>query len=127
MREVKGKGERQRYTQLNEEFQRIPCRDKKAFLREQCKELEGKNRMGKIRDLFKKIRDINRTFHAKMGSIKDRNSTDLTEAKEMKKSSPGLTYEARCSGLVHWDDPEGRDGEGGGRESQDGEHMYTHG
>ena len=83
--------------------------------------------MGKIRDLFKKIRDINRTFHAKMGSIKDRNSTDLTEAKEMKKSSPGLTYEARCSGLVHWDDPEGRDGEGGGRESQDGEHMYTHG
>jgi len=65
MREVKGKGERQRYTQLNEEFQRIPCRDKKA-LSEQCKESEGKNRMGKIRDLFKKIRDINRTFHAKM-------------------------------------------------------------
>ena len=66
--------------------------------------------MGKIRDLFKKIRDINRTFHAKMGSIKDRNRTDLTEAKEIKKNSPGLMHEAGCSGLVHWDDPEGWDG-----------------
>ena len=65
IREAKGKGEKERYTQLNAEFQRIPCRDKKA-LSEQCKESEGKNRMGKIRDLFKKIRDINRTFHAKM-------------------------------------------------------------
>ena len=82
---MKDKGERKRYTQLNVEFQRIARRDKKAFLNEQCKEIEENNRMGKIRDLFKKIGDIKRTFHARMGMIKDRNSKDLTEAKEIKK------------------------------------------
>ena len=77
-REVKGKGKRERYIQLNTEFQRIPRRDKKVFLSEQCKEIEENNRMGKTRDL-KKIRDTKGTFHAKMGSIKDRNGRDLTE------------------------------------------------
>ena len=72
-REVKGKGERERYTQLNAEFQRIARRDKKAFLSDQCKEVDENNRLGKTRDLFKKIRDTKGTFHAKMGSIKDRN------------------------------------------------------
>ena len=72
-REVKGKREMERYTHLNAEFQRIPRRDKKAFLSEQCKEIHKNNRMGKTRDLFKKIRDIKGTFHAKMGTIKDRN------------------------------------------------------
>ena len=72
-REVKGKGEKERYTYLSAEFQRIVSRDKKAFLSYQCKEIEGNNRMGKTRDLFKKIRDTNGTFHAKMGTIKDRN------------------------------------------------------
>ena len=72
-REVKGKREMERYTHLNAEFQRIPRRDKKAFLSEQCKEIDKNNRMGKTRDLFKKIRDIKGTFHAKMGTIKDRN------------------------------------------------------
>ena len=72
-REVKGKGEKERYTNLNAEFQRIARRDKKVFLSDQCKEIEGNNRMGKTRDLFKKIRDTKGTFHAKMGSIKDRN------------------------------------------------------
>ena len=76
-REVKGKGEKERYTHLNTEFQRIERRDKKAFLSDQCKEIEENNRMGKTRDLFKKIRDIKGTFHAKMGSIKDRNGMDL--------------------------------------------------
>ena len=84
-REVKGKGEKKRYTHLNAEFQRIARRDKKAFLSDQCKEIEENNRMGKTRDLFKKIRDTKATFHAKMGSIKDRNSMDLTEAEDMKK------------------------------------------
>ena len=79
-REVKGKGEKERYSHLNAEFQRIARRDKKAFLSDQCKEIEENNRMGKTRDLFKKIRDIKGTFHAKMGSIKDRNGMDLTEA-----------------------------------------------
>ena len=79
-REVKGKGEKERYTHLNAEFQRITRREKKAFLSDQCKEIEEKNRMGKTRDLFKKIRDIKGTFHAKMGSIKDRNGMALTEA-----------------------------------------------
>ena len=83
-REVKGKGE-SKYIHLNEEFQRITRRDKKAFLCDQCKEIEENNRMGKTRDLFKKIRDTKRTFHAKMGSIKDRNGMDLTEAEDMKK------------------------------------------
>ena len=72
-REVKSKGEKERYTRLNAEFQRIERRDKKAFLSDQCKEIEENNRIGKIRDLFKKIRDTKGTFHAKMGSIKDRN------------------------------------------------------
>ena len=72
-REVKGKGEKERYTHLNAQFQRIARRDKKAFLSDHCKEIEENNRMGKTRDLFKKIRDIKRTFHAKIGSIKDRN------------------------------------------------------
>ena len=77
-REVKSKGEQERYKHLNAEFQRIARRDKKAFLSNQCKEIEENNRMGKTRDLFKKIRDIKGTFHAKMGSIKDRNGMDLT-------------------------------------------------
>ena len=84
-REVKGKGEKESYTHLNVEFQRIARRDKKAFLSNQCKEIEENNRMGKTRDLFKKIRDTKGTFHAKMGSIKDRNSVDLTEAEDIKK------------------------------------------
>ena len=75
-REVKSKGEKERYTHLNAEFQRIARRDKKAFLRDQCKEIEGNNRMGKTRDLFKKIRDIRGTFHEKMGTIKGRNGMD---------------------------------------------------
>ena len=84
-REVKSKGEKERYTHLNAEFQRIARRDKKAFLSNQCKEIEENNRMGKTRDLFKKIRDIKETFHAKMGSIKDRNDTDITESEDIKK------------------------------------------
>ena len=83
-REVKGKGEKKRYIQLNAEFQRMPRRDK-AFLHDQCKEIEENNRMGKSSDLFKKIRDTKGTFHAKMGSIKDRNGMDLTEAEDIKK------------------------------------------
>ena len=78
-REVKGKGEKERYTHLNAEFQRIARRDKKAFLSNQCKEMEENNLMGKTRDLLKKIRDTKGPFHAKMGTIKDRNSMDLTE------------------------------------------------
>ena len=84
-REAKSKGEKQRYKHLNAEFQRIARRDKKAFLNDQCKEIEENNRMEKIRDLFKKIRDTKGTFHAKMGSIKGRNSMDLTEAEDIKK------------------------------------------
>ena len=84
-REVKSKGEKQRYKHQNAEFQRIARRDKKAFLSDQCKEIEENNRMGKTRDLFKKIRDPKRTFHAKMGLIKDINGMDLTEAKDIKK------------------------------------------
>ena len=84
-REVKSKGEKERYTHLNTEFQKIARRDKKAFLSDQCKEIEEKNRMGKTRDLFKKIRDTKGTFHAKMGKIKDRSGMDLTEAEDMKK------------------------------------------
>ena len=79
-REAKNKGERERYTHLNGEFQRIARRDKKAFLSDQCKETEENNRMGKTRDLFKKIRDTKGTLHAKKGTIKDRNGMDLTEA-----------------------------------------------
>ena len=81
---MKGKGEKERYTHLNAEFQSIARRDKKAFLSDQCKEIE-ENRMGKTRDLFKKIRDTKGTFHVKMGSIKDRNGMDLTEAEDIKK------------------------------------------
>ena len=84
-REVKSKGKKDRYSHLNAEFQRIARRDKKAFLSNQCKETEEKNRMGKARDLFKKIRDTEGTLHAKMGSIKDRNCTGLTEAEDIKK------------------------------------------
>ena len=84
-REAKGKGENKRYTHLNAEFQRIAWREKKAFLSDQCKEIEENNRIGKTRDLFKKIRDTKGTFHAKMGTIKDRNGVDLTEAEDIKK------------------------------------------
>ena len=84
-RKVKSKGEKERYTHSNAEFQRIARRDKKAFLSDQCKEIEENNRMGKTRDLFKKIRDTKGTFHAKMGSIKDRNGMDLTEPEDIKK------------------------------------------
>ena len=83
-KEVKSKGERGRYTHLNAHFQRVTRREKKAFLSDQCKEIEENNRMRKIRDLFKKIRDTKGTFHAKMGSIKDRNGMDLTEAEDIK-------------------------------------------
>ena len=84
-REVESKGEKERYSHLDAEFQRLARRDKKAFLRNQCKEIEENNRMGKTRDLFKKIRDTKGAFHAKMGSIKDRNGMDLTEAEDIKK------------------------------------------
>ena len=86
-REVKSKGEKERYKHLNAEFQRIARRDKKAFFRDQCKETKENNRMVKTRDLFKKITDIKGIFHAKMGSIKDRNCMDLTEAEDIKKRS----------------------------------------
>ena len=84
-REVKGEGEKERYTHLNTEFQKIERKDKKAFLNEQCKEIEGNNRMGKTRDLLKKIRDTKGIFHVKMGRIKDRKCMDLTEAEDIKK------------------------------------------
>ena len=84
-REVKIKGEKERYKHLNAEFQRVARRDKKVFLSDQCKETEENNRMGKTRDLFKKLRDTKGTFHAKMGSIKDRNGRDITEAEDIKK------------------------------------------
>ena len=92
-REVKGKGEKERYNHLNAEFQRIAGRDKKAFLSHQYKEIEEKNRMGKTRNLFKKIRDTKGTFHAKMGSIKERYSMDLTEAEDIKKRWQEYTEE----------------------------------
>ena len=84
-REAKGKGEKKIHTHLNTEFQSIARKDKKAFLSDQCKEIEENNRMGKTRDLFKKIRDTKRTLHAKMGTIKDRNGMDLTEAEDVKR------------------------------------------
>ena len=84
-REAKGKGEKEKYTHLNAEFQRITRRDNKAFLSDQCKEIEENNRMGKTRDLFKKIRDTKGTFHAKMNTIKDRSGMDLVEAEDIKK------------------------------------------
>ena len=92
-REAKGKGRKERYTHVNAEFQRIARRDKKAFLSDQCKEIEENNRMGKTRNLFKKIRDIKGTFHAKMGTIKDRNEMDLTEAEDTVKKWQQYTDE----------------------------------
>ena len=92
-REAEGKGEKERYTRLNAEFQRIARRDKKAFLSDQCKEIEENNRMEKIRDLFKKIRDTKGTFHVKVGTIKDRNGMDLTEAEDIKKRWQEYTEE----------------------------------
>ena len=92
-REVKGKGGKETYSHLNAEFQRIARRDKKAFLSDQCKEIEENNRMGKTRDLFKKIRVTKGTFHAKMGSIKDQNGMDLTEAEDIKKKWQEYTEE----------------------------------
>ena len=92
-REEKSKGEKERYSHLNAEFQRIARRDKKAFLSDQSKEIEENNRVGKIRDFFKKIRDTKETFHAKMGSIKDRNGMDLTDAEDIKKRWQEYTEE----------------------------------
>ena len=92
-REAKSKGEKKRYTHLNAEFQRIARRDRKAFLRGQCKEIEENNRMGKTRDVFKKIRDTKGIFHTKMGSIKDRNGMDLTKAEDIKKRWQAYTEE----------------------------------
>ena len=92
-REAKGKGEKERYIHLSAEFQRRARRDKKAFLTDQCKEIEENNRMGKTRDLFKKIRDTKGTFHAKMGTIKDINDMDLTEAEDIKKRWQEYTEE----------------------------------
>ena len=106
-REAKGKGEKERYTHLNVEFQRIARRDKKAFLSDQCKGIEEKNRMGKTRDLFKKVEDTKGTFHAKMSSIKDRNSMDLTEAEDTKRRWQKYTEEL-CKKDLH--DPDNHDG-----------------
>ena len=106
-REAKSKGEKKRYKHLNAEFQRIARRDKKAFLTDQCKEIEENNRMGKTRDLFKKIIDTKGTFHAKMGSIKDRNGMDLTEAEDIKKRWQEHTEELYKKDLH---DPDNHDG-----------------
>ena len=106
-REVKGKGEKERYIHLNEEFQRIARREKKAFLSDQCKEIEENNRMGKTRYLFKKIRDTKETFHAKKGTIKDRNGMGLTEAEDMKKRWQEYTEELYKKDLH---DPDNHDG-----------------
>ena len=92
-REAKSKGEKERYTHLNAEFQRLARKDKKAFLSNQCKEIEENNKMGKTRDIFKKITDTKGTFHAKMGSVKDRNGKDLTEAEDIKKRWQEYTEE----------------------------------
>ena len=106
-REVKVKGEKERHNHLNAEFQRIARRDKKAFLSDQCKEIEENNRMGKTRDLFKKIRDTKGTFHAKMGSIKDRNGMDLTEAEDIKKRWQKYTEELYKKDLHDQDNHDG--------------------
>ena len=106
-RDVKSKGEKERYTHLHTEFQRIARRDKKAFLSNQCKEIEENNRMGKTRDLFKKIKDTKGTFHAKMGSIKDRNGMDLTEAEDIKKRWQEYTEELYKN---DFHDPDNHDG-----------------
>ena len=106
-REGKGKGEKERYKHLNAEFQRITRRDKKAFLSDQCREIEENNRMGNTRDLFKKIRDTKGIFHAKMGSIKDRNGMDLTEVEDIKKRWQEYTEELYKKDLH---DPDNHDG-----------------
>ena len=106
-REAKSKGEKERYKHLNAEFQRIARRDKKAYFSDQCKEIEENNRMGKTRDLFKKIRDMKGTLHAKMGSIKNRNGTDLTEAEDIKKRWQEYTEEQYKKDLH---DPDNHDG-----------------
>ena len=106
-REVKSKGEKERYTHLNAEFQRIARRDKKDVLSDQCKEIEENNKMGNIRDLFKKIRDTKGTFHAKMGSIKDRNGRDLTEAEDIKKRWQEYTEELYKKDLPYPDNHDG--------------------
>ena len=106
-REVKRKEEKERYTPLNAEFQRIARRDKEAFLSDQCKEIEENNRTGETRDLFKKIRDTKGTFHAKMSSIKDRNGRDLTEAEDIKKRWQEYTEELYKKDLQ---DPDNHDG-----------------
>ena len=106
-REAKSKREKERYTHLNAEFQRISRRDKKAFLSDQCKEIEENNRMGKTRNPFKKIRDTKGTFHAKMGSIKDRNCMNLTEVEDIKKRWQEYTEELYKKDLH---DPDNHDG-----------------
>ena len=106
-REAKSKGAKERYTHLNAEFQRIARREKKAFLSNQCKEIEENDRMGKTRDLFKKIRDKKETFHAKMGMIKDRNCMDLTEAEDIKKRWQEYTEEVYKKHLHNPDNHEG--------------------
>ena len=106
-REAKSKGEKERYTHLNAEFQRIARRDKKAFLSYQCKEIEENNRMGKTRDLFKKIRDTKGIFHSNMGTIKDRNGRDLREAEDIKKRWQEYTEEQYKQ---HLHDPDNHDG-----------------
>ena len=106
-KKAKGKGEKESYTHLNAEFQRIASRDKKAFLSNQCKEIEENNRMGKTRDRFKKNRDVKGTFHAKTGSIKDRNGMDLTEAEDIKKWWQEYTEELYKKDLH---DPDNHDG-----------------
>ena len=106
-REAKSKGEKERYTHLNAEFQRLARRDKKAFLSDQCKEIEENNRMGKTRDLFKKTRDTKGIFHAKMCSMKDRNSMDLTEAKDIKKRWQQYTEELYKKDLHDRDNNDG--------------------
>ena len=106
-REAKGRGEKKRNTYLNVEFQRIAGRNKKAFLSDQCKEIEENNRMGKTRDVFKKDRDTKGTFHAKIGSIKDRNGMDLTEADDIKKRWQEYTEELYKKDLH---DPDNHDG-----------------
>ena len=106
-REAKSKGEKERYTHLNAEFQRIASRDKKAFISDQCKEIEENDRMGKTRDLFKKIRDTKGTFHANLGSIKDRNGMDLTEAEDIKKRWQEYTEELY---KIDLHDPDNHDG-----------------
>ena len=106
-REAKGKGEKERYTHLKAEFQRIARRDKKAFVSEQCKEIEENNRKGKTRDLFKKIRATKGTFHARMNTVKDRNGKDLTEAEDIKKRWQQYTEELYKKGLNNPDNHDG--------------------